>query len=313
MTLLSAIPATGAGRNEVLAKGPFLVEYPIGARILAEAAADAAQSTAKELEHLLPIGNGPVYIVICDDVYEFTRYAGRYTPDSVGGVAYGDAGLIAVKRPEALARPSDFEGVVRHELVHVLLARNVPEGHMPRWLNEGLAMMLSRERRFESSYRVGRMYYEGRLADYAHLDGAFLAPGQEREFGDAYAQALVLTRFVRSHLGEETFWRMVQTLKDRPFPEALEEHGGITDAGLYEAWRRSLWKVALVFALVSGFSLFQVMAALTVAAYLRKRRRGRRILAEWDAEESDRSPKVLSVHDLEGGEPYPWEEEDEYP
>ena len=40
------------------------------------------------------------------------------------------------------------------------------------------------------------------LVEYRHLDFAFLAPGDEMEFGDAYAQALSMTRYLRNRIGE---------------------------------------------------------------------------------------------------------------
>jgi hypothetical protein len=68
------------------------------------------------------------------------------------------------------------------------------------------------------------------------------------------------------------------------FGDAMRKHAGFGPANFYDDWVGSLWAVALVFWLVSGFSVFQLMAFMTIAAWWRKRRQGRRILERWDEE-----------------------------
>ena len=54
------------------------------------------------------------------------------------------------------------------------------------------------------------------------------------------------------------------------------------------------------------------MALLTVYAYLRKRRQGRRLMRRWQREEEGEDALAfLTVRDLEDQEgPYPWEEDE---
>jgi len=52
---------------------------------------------------------------------------------------------VAVRAPYLVEGPASFAGTLRHELLHVLLARNVNLDHLPRWLNEGIAMRYARE------------------------------------------------------------------------------------------------------------------------------------------------------------------------
>jgi len=128
------------------------------------------------------------------------------------------------------------------------------------------------------------------------------------EFGDAYAQSLSMTRFLMKRLGEEDFWALVYALDTMTFGEALQRYAGLAPREFWEAWRRSLWRIALVSSIVSGLTLFQVMAILTVMAFFRKRRRGKRILREWEDEDGG----SLDWDTPLGDEPLlPWEMEDE--
>ncbi|MCP4644299.1 MAG: hypothetical protein GY851_27900 [bacterium] len=259
----------------------------------------------------LPRGDKPIEVVICPTMREFERFAGPYAQPKVSGVALPEKGVIAVKTPRIMMEQNDIAGTLRHELVHILLQRNVNVRHLPRWLNEGLAMTLSMEFRWTSSFRVGKMYAYGNVIALRNLDLAFLEPGRETEFGDAYAQAHMMTRHLRDQVGEDVLWTIVNDLDERTFAKALQAHASMTPIEFFETWESSLWKVALVFSIVSGFTLFQAMAILTVIAYVRKRRQGLQRMREWEEEEED-GPPFMTVGQLEDQDgPYPWEEEDE--
>lgn len=270
-------------------------------RILAAAIADLAPR--------LPLGEEPVRVVIPQTLAEFARFAPDYSHVSVEGVAHSHTGWMIVKS-RALHRPdSSFPGTLRHELVHVLLARNTALGNLPRWLNEGIAMTLAGELHWSAPFRVTRMQATGDVIPYAHLDFAFQS-GEARVVHNAYAQSLSMTDYLMDKLGEARFWEMVASLQHQSFGKAVQEYMGLTPLAFWEAWRRSLWGLALAVSLMSGFTAFQVMAALLVLGYLRKRRQARLKLAQWEAEEAEDG--VFTVWDLENQDPaYPWEDDDD--
>jgi Peptidase MA superfamily len=310
IVLLAALMAGAPCHGETLSRGAVRVMYSDGDEAAAQRALASVADAVDDLSSRLPAGDSPIIVKLCGTHGDFARYAGTYARTNVAGVAMADEGFIAVKTPRLLEGRSGFEGTLTHELVHVLLARNTDVDVLPRWLNEGIAMTLSREHRFNATFHTGRMYFQNRLIPYARLDWAFMTPGVEMEFGDAYAQGLSMTRYLRESVGEDAFWAIVRDLDTMTFPEALAFHGNMSVDAFYESWQHSLWKVALVFSIVSGFSLFQIMALLTIVAYLRKRRQGRRLMHRWQREEEEEDA-FLTVRDLEDQEgPYPWEEEE---
>ena len=270
-----------------LRHGAIVVEYDASEEALAHETLGILSRSVDEFAPHLPVGTKPIHVIVCDTQQEFARNAQGYTMRAVLGIAYPEQGVIVLKAPELAEGPKDYKGTVRHELVHVLLARNVDMAHVPRWLNEGIAMVLSGEHRYESTARIAQMYLSGKLIEYRNLELVFLSPGRELEFGDAYAQSLSMTRHLSRLLGEDGFWEFVRSLKTQSFGLALKDRLGMDVNGYFEAWKRSLWKFALVFSLVSGFSIFQVMALLTFVAYLRKRRRGQRLMRVWEREEAE--------------------------
>jgi hypothetical protein len=171
-------------------------------------------------------------------------------------------------------------------------------------------MTWSNEHRWGSTWRVGQMYVTNRVIDYPDLEWTFQSPGREMEFGDAYVQALSMTRYLEDTLGEDAFWSLIADLETMSFTEALAKHGDMSVREFYEEWVASLWKLALVFSIVSGFGIFQFMAILVIVAYIRKRRQNRRRMREMELDEEDDVP-FMTVSQLEDQDPpYPWEEEE---
>jgi len=267
--------------------GLFRVEYPSSEETMAKNSLDVLQQAVVEFSPRLPAGDQPIRVRICGSLAEFQTLAREYGRAHVGGIAEPERGLIVLKSPRLLPSGHDYRGTIRHELLHVLLARNTDPAHLPRWFGEGVAMVMSRENRWGYSFRVARAYARGDLIPYPDLNLAFAPRGDEALFDDAYAQVYSITRFLLKRVGEEKFWSLTLSLKHMDFEQALKEHAGLTPGGLYSAWCQSLWKVALISALVSGFGVFQLAAMLVVAAYVRKHRQGLQTLREWKEDEED--------------------------
>lgn len=267
--------------------GIFTVEFWPGDEKIANESLEILRETASDFSRRLPAGDRPVRVTICRSIDQFRAHAGQYGRAWVGGVTKSRSGRIAVKAPYLLPESRDYYGLLRHELLHVLLARNVREEYLPRWFNEGVVMVLSGENRWGSAARVAGMYASRNLIPYYNLDFGFLPLGDEVLSGDAYAQAYSMTRFLQDRIGEERFWELVAALRHTPFDTALSQATGMTPGEFYNTWRGSLWKVALISASASAFSAFNLMILLVFLAWYRKRRRNIAILEQWEQEEME--------------------------
>lgn len=274
------------GIDQVHAAQPFQILYSAEDVVFIEETAAVLSKSLEEYATHLPAGDEPITIIICPDYRAFVRLAGVYGRPSITGIARSEEGLIVIKSPRDLVEPMAYQDTLRHEVIHVLLARNVNIAELPRWLNEGIAMVLAKEHRWSSSLRVGQLYMRGQILGYRDLRWAMESPRSEGQFSDAYAQSLAMTRYLMERMGDEDFWRMLHALDTQTFVEAMRTHTGLTPAELSQEWQASLWKLALVFSLVSGFSIFQLMALLTIVAYIRKKRKARRVLRQWEAQEA---------------------------
>ena len=299
--LLAAWPVPCA----VIERGVFRIEYHPDDAALAERSAAVLEEAISEFGHRLPVGDDPIRVVIAHTLPQFMQHATRFGDIAVSGMAKSDQGLIVVKAPHLRPVRDDYAGTLRHELVHVLLYRNTDIARLPRWLNEGIAMSLANEYRWASTLQVGRMFLRNRIIEYRNLNHAFLVPGNETEFNDAYAQALSMTRYLRNRLGEDRFWAVVMACRAMPFPEALREKGGLSVQDFWQAYHRSLWFFALIGITVSG-SFFTPAAFLVIIAWFRKRQSNRRILERWAAEERESMPYETFRWDAVAEDPEAW-------
>ena len=320
MLLLAAVCTVAAASEQRLERGGFVIDYTAGQERVAAHTLEVLEQAVREFAPMLPPGDRPVYVKIIATADEFEKYAARFHGLDVSGLARPGEDLIVVKAPRLRMPGSDYPGTLRHELVHLLLYRNVNPAYLPQWLNEGIAMSLANEFRWQSMFSVARMFIQNRIIPYHKLDRAFFAPSGQQEFGDAYAQALSMTRFLRDSLGEERFWRVVRALRDMPFHDALRSEGAMTSQAFWDAYQRSLWKYAAFATMASGF-FFQPAAILLIIAYLRRRRIAQGIYRRWEEEEeaaagtaSDRDNVVYwdeVVDDPDAWKDDPYEDEDD--
>jgi len=284
MALLIMAPAA---RAETLEGDRFIIEYHPNDLQVAKDTLAWLEAARKEFDPLLPMGDEPVRVKIASNVNEFVGLTGTYAHVGVSGVTRADQSHIALKSPRLRPLGDDYRGTVRHELVHVLLHRNTNTDNLPRWLNEGLCMMLANELRWGSALQVAQMHLTGQLLEPAALDVAFRAPGSDHQFGNAYAQALSMTRHLRDKVGDGPFWSLIPAMRDASFPQALLAQTGMTAQEFWEGYRGGLWGLTIMSILQTG-SFWGAVSFLCIFVFMIRHLRNRAILRRWEAgEDSD--------------------------
>src|SRR5258706_5733297 len=109
-------------------------------------------------------------------------------PRWVVGYALGNQGLI-VLLPERVPRypDSSLDDVLLHETAHVLVARAAAGRPLPRWFQEGMAMIAGRSWGLDDRTRLTLALLVDRPVSLAALDGRFA--GGQAEVHRAYAVA----------------------------------------------------------------------------------------------------------------------------
>jgi hypothetical protein len=172
------------------------------------------------------------------------------------GIAYSEAtgappqspghATIRVDDDRVTSRRIDLHGdpeevlraVLPHEVTHVVIAGQFSGHPVPRWADEGMAVLTEPRERVERHLRTLPHWREQdmlfelrdlvRMRDYPH----------PRAVGTFYAQSVSLVEFLTQEKGTRTFTRFVRDGLRGGYEEALKRHYGWDFAELEVRWRR---------------------------------------------------------------------------
>ncbi|MCZ6726470.1 MAG: hypothetical protein O7A98_03845, partial [Acidobacteria bacterium] len=180
---------------------------------------------------------------------------------------------------------SSLDELLGHEVAHVLIARAARGREVPRWFNEGLAMLAEKAWNWGDRSRAALALIRGQSYELAALDDYFA--GSRAEVSGAYALSAsfvrgLVTRYGRAAPAE--ILRHVAAGED--FERAFEAATGDTLAEAESAfWRRhAFWNRWLPF-LGSPATLWIAVTLLALLAIMRRRHRDRELAEMWAAEE----------------------------
>lgn len=280
----------------LLAAAPPAVELRIEAPPeLAPARARLAAVDTARLADLLTLAGLaepglPIPVVLATETSEWARRSSAWT----AGLAIGAERIVLFPARSPVYPHDTLEDVLRHEVMHVLIARATNGYAVPRWFNEGLAMYSERPWALEDTTRVAYAFALGPTLTLDEIDDLFA--GDRSAQSRAYALAGGLVRTLVADHGRNVAARLLARVATGVrFEEAYVEVTGRTllaaEARFWEEQR--LWKTWLP--LVTSTTMLWLMMTLLAMYVARRRRRARAALhRQWAAEEAahdaDHSP-----------------------
>jgi hypothetical protein len=204
----------------------------------------------------------------------------------VPGTPYWAAGLADPRRARILlfadrldvAGHEGLPGALAHEAAHLVLGTNVPEtAEVPRWYDEGLAMLVERDLSWRDAFEIARMVVAGDPPPLSTLAREWPATGAGARA--AYAAALSFVGYVQRDAAPGAPRRLVEALRQgADFERAFVIAYGSGTAGSEAAWRGTLGDRYIVLPLVLLGTVANValgiFALLALAAgHVRRRRR----------------------------------------
>lgn len=217
-------------------------------------------------------------------------------PEYASGVAYNGMHfvLLSMLAPRG-ADAVDLDEVFRHELAHVALEDAVQGKHVPVWFNEGLAIYLSNENGIPRMHTLWNATLSGTLLPLSDLDRNF--PRNPAEVNIAYAESADFMRYLLRKSDRMRFAAMIDRVRDgQPFDRAIAEAYGVDLRRLEFEWRGDLEHRFSVIPVLTGGGLVWVLVMVAlVAAYVRRRRRTKAILARWEREEALEDARLVKL------------------
>jgi len=234
LTLLGSVPAPAPAAPRSLATDRFLFVFEAAdRRAVKHLAAIAPEKLARIEQRLridLPI---PIHVYLQDRLQVPGVPHASGWPEWVEGLAVANANTILLRSPSTLPPHESIDEIFAHELAHLALGRRVPEG-LPRWLNEGLAMLIASEIRPGDIPLLTRLAALNALTDFSPTQIDF--QGGIYRARAAYAQSLSMVHFLKREKGwpglallldhlaaGEDLANAVAQVYDQPWPNLVEE------------------------------------------------------------------------------------------
>ncbi|HEV7787059.1 MAG TPA: hypothetical protein VGQ28_17075 [Thermoanaerobaculia bacterium] len=232
-------------------------------------------------------------------------------PRWVVGYALGDQGLIVLLPERVPSYPdSSLDDVLLHETAHVLVARAAAGRPLPRWFQEGMAMIAGRSWGLDDRTRLTLALLVDRPVSLAALDGRF-GRGQA-EVNRAYAVAGSFVRDLLDRYGPGAAPAILAGVaRGLSFEDAFFAATGTSLASAEDSfWSRQTFWYRWVPVLTSSVTLWLLITVLALWAIRHRRRRDaaqRRIWEEEEARERERLRlAAAAVTAREGPGPEGW-------
>jgi hypothetical protein len=207
-------------------------------------------------------------------------------PGSVIGTAYPKLSRMVLKSPrDVSSTPINLRQTFIHELSHILLGQAFTGvEHVPRWLNEGLAMYESREWNFDRVFTMTHAVLTDSLLPLTDLTHAF--PHDKKNLELAYCQSFYLVSFLVSQYGTEQFHEFIRSYsKEKVLEDVLLITYGINLYELERRWHRTLkMRFSWIPLITSSITLWFLITVIFLWSYLRKKRNVQLTLQNWEEE-----------------------------
>jgi len=225
-------------------------------------------------------------IVLASTPAEFAEATGGGVPEWAGGVAIPEMRRIVL--PEyagARVRVQDAAIILRHEIAHLVVHQRLGGDNVPRWFDEGYAEVASGGWDVESAWQLRVAFLTGSTPPLDSLTLDWPRGSGEARF--AYLLSATAVDYLRRRGGERGMQLLFANWqRDGTLEGALRTTFGITFGQLEDEWRHDVRSRYGWLAILSNAALIWLAAAaLVLAAWIPRRRRNRRKLAQMDAEE----------------------------
>lgn len=268
--------------------GWLTLSYPQAAQARVESLMRDADAIKRELTEAFDV---PVLehveVRVAPTASDMALLAPRGVPAYASGVAFPRLHLVLLSMlaPEG-ANAVDLDEVFRHELAHIALEDATLGQHVPAWFNEGLAVGLSGENQYDRLSALWHATTSGTLLPLSDLDRSF--PKNRSEVNVAYAESADFVRFLMRRTDRARFSSMIHRVREgHPFERAIADAYGSDLRKLEFQWRTDVEKRYSVIPILTGGGIIWVgVIGALVAAYVKRRRRTKAILARWEREEA---------------------------
>jgi hypothetical protein len=223
-----------------------------------------------------------VYIVPTFEDFQKTQVQRTRIPGWAVGVAFPSKNIIVLQTKKR----HDLIKTFRHETNHILLGQAFKGKHrVPRWLDEGLAMIQAREWSLSRLSKITGAVLTDSLIPMDKIADSFPLGVRDAEL--AYCQSFYFISFLKGKFGNNTFKAFLrQYSRHKDFQRAIIEAYGMSWDRVEDLWLDYLGlRFSWIPIITSTGFLWFAASLIFILGYIRKKRKSRRKLQQWALEE----------------------------
>jgi hypothetical protein len=266
-------------------------------RYIPQADSALVRARAQLTGYLGEIEIPPVKVYLVDDLERFERLIGGRFPEWGAAAALPARGMIVIKSPDRHRLGKSLTELVGHEYTHIVLAHKAAFAPIPRWFNEGLAMLVGMDWSWENNMAMSKAGAMGQFISLTEIDRVNSFTGPRAQL--AYGQSYLAVRYLRENYGDSSLVRFVSTLAvGGSVDDALMAATGSTLSEFeteYHVFLTEHYNLVSLFTNTMLFWLF--LALLVVVGFFVKYRQRRKYYEKWEEDEK------LHSTDFDYGDP----------
>ena len=250
------------------------IHYAYKDRHVAQDLIRHANAAIPRIAQTLRLGSGSAMkIYLMPTQRSFSQLQPGKTPDWADGTAWPDLGLIFLRSPDIRDGRSDpLTQVLDHEIAHIVLGRAFGKQPVPRWLQEGVAQIVSGEYGHRTVDTLSQGILGGELISLQELTRSFPSDPQRAHL--AYAQSADFILFLQQHYGSEALPKLIALLAgNHSFEYSIRNITGKSMFDLDLEWRGKISDSLLwLKPLFSDTALLTLGGLFLVVGFFRKRK-----------------------------------------
>ena len=228
-------------------------------------------------------------LYIVNNIKDFNYLVGGNFPEWGAAAAYPVKNMMILKSPESFNVNKPIEMLLAHEYAHLVLHDGVGLGRIPRWFDEGVAMMVSTEWSWSDNIAMNNTAVFGDFIPLEDMKMMNSFNGSKAHV--AYAQSYLAVKYLINNYGDKALQRFFKKISEnKSIDDALMAACGANLKEFELEYNQYLKKTYNLVSLLTDMMFFWIgLAVVVVVGFFLQYNKRRKYYKKWEEQEKYQS------------------------